>query len=178
MGMLSRIAALTALTAALGGCDRPVVVGSSVNGSYELSATVGAGGGQTICFRTQKGCDIRVPPAVVGYGVDEDFVTAAVMPAGRPEAIDYYFIVRLFDYPEADGAQCLAAAPPTRDAAKRLDCSQAFDRDAVRTRPSNCAVRGPFNEAEFHTLRRCHCVPEQLGAAKLKCIPAIGERRA
>ncbi len=177
MGPFRLIASLLVALAFLPGCEKPNEAGTTLDGPYRLySGLASPGAGKIICYaRRGGGCDIRVPPSVTAYGADDEFVTAAVRRATDAAITDYYFIVRDFDDPEADGGACIGANkvpdPATfpkkpKDYCKKLSKITVYDG-----RPSNCAVRGPFSRREFDALRRCHCVPEALGSDKVKCIP-------
>jgi hypothetical protein len=102
-----RYAALfAAALAALASCEKPVMapIGAVIDGPYRLtSGFPGADPGEAVCYRKLGGgCDLRIGPAVVQLGWDEDFIAAAVRKPGEPEAVDYYYIVRDFDGPRAD----------------------------------------------------------------------------
>lgn len=176
---------ILAVVIAAASCGQPEA-DARLGSPYRLSSgAFNPAGGKVICYqRTRGGCDLRTPASVIAYGADAEFVTAAVRAWSDPTRTDYYFIVRAFDDPEADGAKCVAehaakSAKPTKvnpgaEAAKKgVDCEKLTKITEDDTRPSNCAVRGPFGRAEFNALRKCHCVPEALGSTTLKCIPDV-----
>lgn len=173
---------------------------SEIGGPYRLAAALGAQGGKILCRRTGASCALRIPAAVACYGADEDYVVAGVRVPGKPDELRYYYLVRLFDHPEADGHACLAdaaaAAPPWDDAgavsggeARDLascgrrkvavapeapagdEAAGAKDDEAEARGDAGCAVRGPFTLKEFDNQRRRHCVPAKLDSDKVKCMP-------
>ncbi|MFZ5616628.1 MAG: hypothetical protein ACOZAA_04815 [Pseudomonadota bacterium] len=129
MGGKGLLALSVALTATLGGCERPPpFAGRQIDGPYYLTASIlSPSAGRLICYRLQSGgCDARIAPPVVLLGWDEDFISAAIRPVGEPKTLRYFYIVRDFDGPRADIAR---------------------------------VVRGPFDEKKFIEERRKHGVP-------------------
>ncbi len=109
MGGIFQRAAIPAMAALLIGCEAPPPAsGSPIDGPYFLSAGAMIPGGRMICYRRPTGaCDLRVPPPVLAYGWDEDFVSAAVRSAGDPNVVLYFYVVREFDGPRADVARAV-----------------------------------------------------------------------
>jgi hypothetical protein len=176
MGMIRLIA--TGLAAAsLAACVEEPPESEALGSRYRFkSDIVSAGGGKAICYAQKNGkCDIRVPPSVTRYGANEHFISAAVARIGQPIVPDYYFIVRDFDSPRADGSLCLgivskglAAKVEKVVAEKKVKqkCKTIRTLMAVDETPSDCAVRGPFSESAFRKLRSCLCAADAPGAAE------------
>lgn len=181
MGPL-RLAALALAAASIFACTKKIDDGTGFEGPYRLHAGLASpSGGAVVCYARAGGrCDIRVPSSVIAYGADSEFVTASVRRATDASTIDYYFVVRDFDSPRANGALCLSMAlrsaaeaknDPEPEKAKAPTCATLTKLLPEENRPSDCAVRGPFTKAEFDKLRRCQCTPKTLGSDKEKCIP-------
>lgn len=176
MGMIRLIAAGLA-AAAIASCAQEPQQAEALGSRYRLKADIASpGGGKAICYARPNGkCDIRVPATVRRIGANDDFISAEVERIGLPGAMHYYFVVRDFDNPRADGARCLdivgkgLAAEIEKNA--KLKCAKLKTLLAVDETPSDCAVRGPFSEKTFEKLRNCLCAPAEFGSDDVNCIP-------
>ena len=177
--MIRKLTAIAMAAAMLAGCEEPVFAGRNIIGGYYLAPDGSIAGGEKICLLNSSGrCDIRAPGPVTGLGVDDEYISLKTY-RGVDTPDDYYIIVQLFDSMRADGERCLTFEAERlqshRNKGKRLKCDSVFKKTVIESRDSNCAIRGPFSEAEFGELQRCNCVPVAPGSDEVKCIPGVGD---